>query len=90
MRKFKRQLRDAYRFPGFVPAKEVLGMFGDPNVRVVLLLRRQKKRFVRNVGAGAGVFTIAGLGWRAICRAARYESIWNCNCDGWPARSAEE
>jgi len=29
MRKARRQLRDAYRFPGFVPATEKHGVVGD-------------------------------------------------------------
>jgi hypothetical protein len=40
--RLRRQLRDAYRFPGFVPAIIILGVFGDPQARVVSLKRRQK------------------------------------------------
>src|SRR5690348_17888976 len=43
MRRVKRRLRDAYRFPGFVPSSEVHGFFGDPRLRVVSLRRHQKK-----------------------------------------------
>src|ERR1035441_11122046 len=38
----ERQLRDAYRFPGFFSASTVYAVFGDPRVRVLTLHRRQK------------------------------------------------
>lgn len=40
----KKRLLDAYRFPGFFlrPLDEVKGVFGDPLVRVVKLVRRSK------------------------------------------------
>ena len=40
----RRQLRDAYRFPGFVPALTIRGVFGDLYARVVNLTRREKKQ----------------------------------------------
>jgi len=43
MAKFK-QLRDVYRFPGFVPQANVRGLFGDPLAVVITLRRRRKKR----------------------------------------------
>ena len=30
----RRELRDAYRFPGFTPSRTVVGLFGDPSARV--------------------------------------------------------
>src|ERR1022692_5278846 len=33
----RRDLRDAYRFPGFVPARIIRGVFGSPQARVVSL-----------------------------------------------------
>src|SRR5207245_6426695 len=87
MRKFRRQLRDAYRFPGFVPVDQVRGMFGDPRVRVVPLRRRRKKRRVVSARLCAAAFTIGDRGWRAICPAARCESTWSWRYGGWPARS---
>ena len=40
----RRRLSDSYRFPGFRPLQTVVGIFGDPGVRVVTLVRRSKKR----------------------------------------------
>lgn len=37
-----RELHDAYRFPGFVPARTVRSVFGDPHARVLTLTRRAK------------------------------------------------
>ncbi len=41
----KRQLRlsDGYSFPGFEAQARVRGVFGEPCVRVVTLVRRSKK-----------------------------------------------
>ena len=36
----KKRLLDAYRVPGFRPLEEVKGVFGDPQARVVTLVRR--------------------------------------------------
>jgi len=52
------ELRDAYRFAGFVPAAIVRGVFGDPQVRVLTLRRRQKKQPVEFVAVGTAAFTI--------------------------------
>ncbi len=38
-----RRLLDAYRFPGFRPRPAVVGVMGEPGVRVVTLVRRSKK-----------------------------------------------
>jgi hypothetical protein len=42
-----RRLDDAFRFPGFRPEATVRGIFGDPKARILRLLRRGKKRFIR-------------------------------------------
>src|SRR5256885_181339 len=39
----KKRLEDAYRFPGFRPSRWVRGVFGDPQVRIMVLEREQKK-----------------------------------------------
>jgi hypothetical protein len=44
MKKHKR-LWDVYRYPGFIPAAIVHGLFGDPRALVIKLRRRGKKRF---------------------------------------------
>ncbi len=80
-----RQLRDAYRFTGFVPAAIVRGAFGDPLARVLTLRRRQKKQPVGFVGCGTAVFTIRSFAWFETCRVVITASIWRCSCAGSPA-----
>ena len=62
MRK-RRRLQDAYRFPGFQPLATVRGVFGDPQVRIVQLVRRRKKDVC--VWKPIGRSTISGPGWCA-------------------------
>jgi hypothetical protein len=39
----RRELRDAYRFPGCLPERITRDVGGDPGARVILLSRRAKK-----------------------------------------------
>src|SRR5258705_11264561 len=55
-----RRLSDAYRFPGFRPLQTVVGIFGEPGVRIVTLVRRSKKRPVACVAGYTAASTIAG------------------------------
>ena len=48
----RQRMVDLYAFPGFRPRAGVVGVFGDPNARVVRLERRGKKPAV---GYAAGV-----------------------------------
>jgi hypothetical protein len=80
-----RQLRDAYRFAGFVPAATVRGVFGNAQVRVLALRRRQKKRPVAFVAVGTSAFTIRSFAWSATCPVASMPSTWNSPCGGSPA-----
>src|SRR6266853_4560339 len=75
-----RQLREAYRFPGFPPASAVRGVFGDPHVRVLTLRRGQKKRRVESVAVGTAVFTIRSFVWCETCPAASIAFTWSCSC----------
>ena len=60
----RKRLLDAYRLPGFCPREPVRGIFGDPQARVVKLVRRSKKPLV----AAAGEFTPDGTtGGRGGC-----------------------
>ena len=61
MAKFK-QLRDLYRFPGFVPQGKIQGIFGDPLAVVIPLQRRRKKRFAALADKGLGPTTTSGPG----------------------------
>ena len=78
----ERRLRDTYRFPGFVPAATVRGVFGDPLVRVLTLRRRQKKRPVESVGMGTAAFTIRSFAWCETCRVVSIAFTWRCSCAG--------
>jgi hypothetical protein len=81
MAKFK-QLRDLYRFPGFVPQAGIQGVFGDPRVVVVTLQRRRKKRFVAPAGMRIGPSTISGLGVPATSPVATSVSTSHIPCAG--------
>jgi len=63
-------LRDAYRHPGFVPALTVRIEANAPEVYVVSLRRRQKKRFAVNAAFPLGAFTTILSASRAIWIAA--------------------
>jgi len=76
----KRELRDAYRFPGFVPRHLIRGIFGDPQARVVSLTRRAKKRSAVRVARRIAAGTIGGAVGSATCRAAPSASISSSTC----------
>lgn len=61
MAKFK-QLRDLYRFPGFVPQARIRGVFGDSLAVVITLQRRRKKRFAAPAGKYRGPTTTSDSG----------------------------
>jgi hypothetical protein len=66
------RLLDAYRFPGFCPMDEVRGVFGDPNARIVTLVRRSKERRPARAKENIPDDTIAsfvGLGTQFRCNA---------------------
>ena len=48
---------DLYAFPGFRPKAGVIGVFGDPNARLVWLQRRGKKRAAGAVADARDGFT---------------------------------
>jgi hypothetical protein len=55
----KKRLEDAYRFPGFRSSRWVYGVFGDPQVRIMVLEREQKKLLAAFAVKRTGHFTIA-------------------------------
>jgi len=76
-----RRLSDGYWFAGFRARATVRGVFGDPDVRIVRLERRSKKRFAAvAVWSGAGG-TIGGYVGFATCRARDFGLFWNSKCD---------
>jgi hypothetical protein len=61
----KKRLEDAYRFPGFRPSRWVCGVFGAPQVRIMVLEREQKKLLA--------AFAVESTGHFTITRDGRYE-----------------
>jgi hypothetical protein len=83
-----RRLVDAYRFPGFCPLPTLQGIFGDPQARLITLVRRGKKQSA----AAAGRFTSAGTTVAVvapgICRVAGTASISIWRCGAFSAAAA--
>jgi antirestriction protein ArdC len=70
--KRQRRLSDGYSFAGFRARVTVRGVFGDPNVRIVRLDRRSKKR----LAVVAGAFCCASLRILPTVRHADYLGGW--------------
>ena len=83
-----RQLRDLYRFPGFVPLATLHGIFGDSHAVVVTLQRREKKRFVGRAVKSRLRFTIKGLAKFATFPVATNASISTSSSVGFNADGA--
>jgi len=75
MRK-KKRLLDEYRFPGFRPKAEIKGIFGDSKVRVVRLVRTQKKRCVVVAVPYIGAITTRRYVEYVTCPVERCGFIW--------------
>ena len=75
MRKLKR-LWDVYRFPGSFPEHIFSGIFGDPRVRVITLVRRGKKQFAAPAVAVITLITTERDAGFATCPAGICGSIW--------------
>jgi len=73
----RRQLRDAYRFEGFIPGTAVIGVFGNPSARVLTLGRRRKKLPVERVVTGTRTITTKGCAAFGIFPVATPTSIWS-------------
>ena len=84
-----RQLRDAYRFPGFVPQAAVRGVFGDSKAVVVKLTRRRKKRDALNAANVVAATTIIGKRACGICSARTGGFTWMWKFDAWTVRAVE-
>jgi len=75
-----RRLADAYRFAGFRPLQSLKGVFGDPQARLITLVRRGKKPSAGPAGPFISAGTIAVDVARGICLAGTivFTSIWRC------------
>ena len=73
----RKRLLDAYRFPGFRPDPELVGVFGDPRARVVRLWRHLKKTLVIVADRSALAGTTTSRGAYGICLADHIAFIWN-------------
>jgi hypothetical protein len=78
--KKRQRLSDGYSFAGFRAAANVRGVFGDPQVRVVRLDRRSKKRFAAVAGGFSRVGTTDERDMFATCRVQDFGSFWNWKC----------
>ena len=83
-----RSLQELYGFPGFRAAKRLKGRWGDPQIRVIRLIRREKKRFAVDVISRRANTTILGLDRFAIWTVRINESTWNGQHAEWPVRFA--
>jgi hypothetical protein len=81
----QRRLSDGYSFAGFRAAADVRGVFGDPQVRVVRLDRRSKKRLAAVAGVFRRAGTTDGRGVFATCRVQDFGLFWNSKCGAWRA-----
>jgi hypothetical protein len=75
-----KQLRDLYRFPGFLPEDRIKGVFGDPLAVVVTLRRNRKKRSAPPAAKRTGHGTTSGPGVCEISPAATNASIYFSPC----------
>jgi transposase-like protein len=80
----RKRLLDAYRFAGFRPVPELRGVFGDPQARVITLVRRSKKhsaaRAVERIEDG----TTVGYGrYGAIGALLRREGLYSSHLSTW-------
>jgi len=82
--KTKTTFSQLYNFHGFrARARFKSGIFQDPHARVVGLVRRKKKRFVRGVGIPQKVFTIIGFIAFEIWMPAKLASFWSLSTGVW-------
>ena len=83
-----RELRDAYRFPGFTPSRTIRGIFGDPQARIVTLTRRPKKPSAAPVAGPRVRGTTDSRDGSAIFRVATCAFTSSSTCGGSTAGGA--
>ncbi len=87
MAKHKR-LWDLYHFLGFYPEHTVTGIFGDPGVRVIRLVRRGKKQPVESVGRFNAPSMIGRPEGFEICPVATSGFTWMWKSAGYSVAGA--
>ena len=80
-----RRLADTYTFPGFHPQAYVQGIFGDPQARLITLVRRTKKQSAARVVQRIGPGTTADNDASGTCRVGIIESTSTWRCGGFSA-----
>jgi hypothetical protein len=84
--KTKTTLTQVYSFPGFrARARFKCGVFQDPTARVITLVRRKKKRFVRVANAVHKASMTIGSTAFVIWMPVVLESIWSSSIGEWSA-----
>src|SRR6202521_1049820 len=78
--KRQRRLSDGYSFAGFGAKETLRGVFGDPDLRILRLDRRSKKRFAAVAGGSGTAGTTGGCGRSATFRAQDFGLFWNSKC----------
>jgi len=78
--KRQRRLSDGYSFAGFRANETLRGVFGDPDVRILRLDRRSKKRFAAVAGRSGTAGTTGGCDRFATCRAQGFGLFWSSKC----------
>jgi hypothetical protein len=76
----QRRLSDGYSFAGFRARPTVCDVFGDPNVRIVRLDRRSKKRLAVFAEGSSRAGTTGGCARFATCRAQDFGLFWKSKC----------
>lgn len=83
-----RRLADTYTFAGFQPLAYVQGIFGDPQARLITLVRRTKKPSAARVARRIGPGTTADNGASGTCRAEIIGSTSSWRYGGFSAAVA--
>lgn len=74
--KMQRRLTDVYTFAEVRALATVRGVFGNPQVRVITLIRRSKKRSAAAAVGSTGAGTTGGCDGCAISPAVSGTSCW--------------
>ncbi len=84
-----RTLSELFSFPGFRVQQRLSGLFGDPQVRIVDLARRKKRRYVLDVVAYiVGTTTARYVGYEIrMCMVGA--SMCALSNGAWTARPVE-